>query len=33
VGTKITDLEKEKEDKLKDFLENLDPDDFGKYKM
>ena len=33
VGTKITDLEKEKEDKLKEFLENLDPDDFGKYKM
>ncbi|PKN35149.1 MAG: hypothetical protein CVU61_05350 [Deltaproteobacteria bacterium HGW-Deltaproteobacteria-19] len=33
VGTKISDLEKEKEDKLKDFLENLDPDDFGKYKM
>lgn len=33
VGAKITDLEKEKEDKLKDFLENLDPDDFGKYKM
>ncbi len=32
-GTKITDLEKEKEDKLKEFLENLDPDDFGKYKM
>ncbi len=25
VGTKISDLEKEKEDKLKDFLENLDP--------
>jgi bifunctional DNase/RNase len=33
VGTKISDLEKEKEDKLKEFLENLDPDDFGKYKM
>jgi len=33
VSAKITDLEKEKEEKLKEFLENLDPDDFGKYKM
>jgi len=32
-GTKITDLENLKEEKLKEFLENLSPDDFGKYKM
>ncbi len=33
VGAKITDLEQLKDDKLKDFLENLSPEDFGKYKM
>jgi uncharacterized protein len=32
-GTKITDLDQLKDDKLKEFLENLSPDDFGKYKM
>jgi bifunctional DNase/RNase len=32
-GTKLTDLDNLKEDKLKEFLENLSPDDFGKYKM
>jgi len=32
-GTKLTDLDKMKDDKLKEFLENLSPDDFGKYKM
>jgi bifunctional DNase/RNase len=32
-GTKLTDLDKLKDDKLKEFLENLSPDDFGKYKM
>ena len=32
-GIKISDLDKLKEDKIKEFLENLSPDDFGKYKM
>jgi hypothetical protein len=32
-GKKITDLDNLKDDKLKEFLENLSPDDFGKYKM
>ncbi len=32
-GTKLTDLDKLKDEKLKEFLENLSPDDFGKYKM
>jgi uncharacterized protein len=32
-GTKVTDLDQLKDDKLKEFLENLSPDDFGKYKM
>lgn len=30
---KTADLEKMKEEKLKEFLENLSPEDFGKYKM
>ncbi len=32
-GKKITDLDNLKDDKLKEFLENLSPEDFGKYKM
>jgi hypothetical protein len=32
-GKKITDLDNLKDEKLKEFLENLSPDDFGKYKM
>ncbi|MEN6319891.1 MAG: bifunctional nuclease family protein [Syntrophaceae bacterium] len=32
-GKKITELDNLKDDKLKEFLENLSPDDFGKYKM
>jgi hypothetical protein len=32
-GTKLTDLDMLKDEKLKEFLENLSPDDFGKYKM
>lgn len=32
-GAKSTDLEKLKKDKLLEFLENLSPEDFGKYKM
>ena len=32
-GKKITELENLKDDKLKEFLENLSPEDFGKYKM
>ena len=32
-GAKSADLEKLKEDKLKEFLDNLSPEDFGKYKM
>ena len=32
-GTKITDLDKLKEEKIKEFLENLTAEDFGKYKM
>jgi bifunctional DNase/RNase len=32
-GSKLSDLDNLKEEKLKDFLENLSPDDFGKYKM
>lgn len=30
---KITELDNLKDDKLKEFLENLSPEDFGKYKM
>jgi hypothetical protein len=32
-GLKTTDLDKLKDNKLKDFLENLSPEEFGKYKM
>jgi uncharacterized protein len=32
-GIKIDDLDKLKEDKIKEFLENLSAEDFGKYKM
>lgn len=32
-GSKLTDLDKFKEEKLKEFLDNLSPEDFGKYKM
>jgi uncharacterized protein len=32
-GMKLTDIEKFKEDKIKEFLENLSAEDFGKYKM
>ena len=32
-GQKSPDLEKVKEENLKEFLENLSPDEFGKYKM
>ena len=32
-GAKSTDFEKLKDEKLIEFLENLSPDDFGKYKM
>lgn len=32
-GVKATDLDSLKEDKLKEFLENLSPEEFGKYKM
>jgi hypothetical protein len=32
-GIKITDLDKLKEEKVKEFLENLSAEDFGKYKM
>ncbi len=32
-GIKITDLDKLKEEKIKEFLENLSAEDFGKYKM
>ncbi len=32
-GIKITDLDKLKEDKIKEYLENLSAEDFGKYKM
>jgi bifunctional DNase/RNase len=32
-GGKTTELDKLKEDKLKEFLENLSPEEFGKYKM
>jgi bifunctional DNase/RNase len=32
-GTKLTDLDKLKNEKLEEFLENLSPEDFGKYKM
>lgn len=33
MGKEKVDLDKLKEDKLKEFLENLSPEDFGKYKM
>jgi bifunctional DNase/RNase len=32
-GIKLTDIDKFKEDKVKEFLENLSAEDFGKYKM
>jgi len=32
-GSKLTDIDKLKDEKLKEFLENLSPEDFGKYKM
>jgi len=32
-GVKATELDKLEEDKLKEFLENLSPEEFGKYKM
>lgn len=32
-GMKLTDLDKLREDKIKEFLENLSAEDFGKYKM
>jgi len=32
-GKKTVDLTKYSKDKLKEFLENLSPEDFGKYKM
>jgi bifunctional DNase/RNase len=32
-GIKITDLDQLKEDKIKEYLENLSAEDFGKYKM
>jgi uncharacterized protein len=32
-GIKISDLDKLKEEKIKEFLENLSAEDFGKYKM
>ena len=32
-GTKVTDLDKLKDEKLKEFLENLSTEEFGKYKM
>ena len=32
-GTKMTDLDKLKKEKMAEFLENLSPEDFGKYKM
>jgi len=32
-GKKITDVDNLKDEKLKEFLENLSPEDFGKYKM
>jgi uncharacterized protein len=32
-GTKASDLDKMKDDKLQEFLENLSPEEFGKYKM
>jgi len=32
-GTKITDLDRLKKEKMAEFLENLSPEDFGKYKM
>ncbi|MBE9546315.1 MAG: bifunctional nuclease family protein [Proteobacteria bacterium] len=33
MGKEKVDLDKLKEDKLREFLENLSPEDFGKYKM
>jgi len=32
-GTKMADLDRLKKEKLAEFLENLSPEDFGKYKM
>jgi len=33
LGSKMEDLDDIKKEKLKEFLENLSPEDFGKYKM
>ncbi|HON24056.1 MAG TPA: bifunctional nuclease family protein [Syntrophales bacterium] len=33
IGANVADMEKLKEEKLKEFLENLSPEAFGKYKM
>ena len=33
IGANVEDMEKLKEEKLKEFLENLSPEAFGKYKM
>jgi len=32
-GIKLNDLDKLKDEKIKEFLENLSAEDFGKYKM
>jgi hypothetical protein len=32
-GTKMTDLDRLQKEKMAEFLENLSPEDFGKYKM
>jgi uncharacterized membrane protein len=32
-GVKATELDKLQENKLMEFLENLSPEEFGKYKM
>ncbi len=32
-GTKMTELDRLKKEKMAEFLENLSPEDFGKYKM
>ncbi|MCG6536050.1 MAG: DUF151 domain-containing protein, partial [Syntrophales bacterium LBB04] len=33
IGAKLYDIDKVKDEKLAEFLENLSPDAFGKYKM
>ncbi|MBN1613187.1 MAG: bifunctional nuclease family protein [Deltaproteobacteria bacterium] len=33
IGAKLSDIDKMKDEKLAEFLENLSPDAFGKYKM